>query len=131
MSVAHFILSAALQSVALPAPAQLVPNCSLVTPAGDTVGFQMVPWDGGGVVGVIATRGSVWPRRTLPAGPASVDRPPAGKYWLSFGGEPGLMLELEPAVPTARQTATLLRRQGRRPGLPLAFGFCEPGPRPG
>ena len=128
--VAGLILAAALQPVPAPVSAQPVPVCSLVTPGGDRIGFLMLPWDDGGVVGVIPTRGSVWPRRTLPAAPASVDRPPAGKYWLSFGGEPGLMLELEPAQPSARQTATLLRRQGRRPGLPLAFGFCEPGPRP-
>jgi hypothetical protein len=125
--VAWLVLAAALQAGAGPDPAGQL--CALVTPRGDLVGFQMLPGEAqGDTLGLVATPGSVWPSRRLTGDRASFEAAPSGKSWFAFGGREGLVLELgRPARDSQRQTATLSRRDGGRPGLPLAFGYCAPG----
>lgn len=125
--VAWLLFAAALQAGASPDSAANA--CTLVTPRGDAVGFHLPPAEAqGATITLVAMPGSVWPSRTLTGSRASLDAPPSGKSWFAFGGREGLVLELARADrDLQRQTATLSRREGGRPGLPLAFGYCQQG----
>ena len=121
--VASFILAAAFQGVGVPAPT--VPMCSLVTPRGDAVGFQILP--GNSVqrtVSLAPTHDSVWPTSTLTGGRSSGDPASSGESRVVFGGADGLLLEMSAADNSPRRMATLFRRD-RRLGYPIAVGFCE------
>jgi hypothetical protein len=106
--------------------------CSLVTPGGDPVGFTIPTLDASSdEIAVVARENSVWPKRTLPAARGYVKPEPPGKWWFALGGADGLVLELgEPEPRSSRRTATLLARETRRPGVPLAYGFCAPPAQP-
>lgn len=106
--------------------------CMLVTPRGDAIDFLDIQWDEtGDRIGLVATAGSAWPLRTIPGSRTALDRDPAGKRRFALGGTGGIVLELgQPERGGQRQTITLLRREGRRSGVPLAFGFCRHGSLP-
>ncbi len=128
------LVLALLAAAAQPAPPQRLPAkiCMLVTPGGDNVEFQILRWDDSGDhIGLLATQGSVWPTRTIPGSRTALDPDPASERRFALGGRDGVVLELgEPDRSGQWQTVTLFRRDGRRSGLPLAFGSCREGQAP-
>jgi len=105
--------------------ATLVPTCSLVAPNGDAIGFKVLRWEpSGSSVGLITTEGSVWPLRTLVG-----EWIGSGGNAFAFGGDDGLIVQLGEGSEEAQPIA-IHRRDGAGAGLPLAYGFCRPGPAP-
>lgn len=117
------ILALALASLQ-PAAAggEAVPNCALTTPSGEVARFFIWGDDSPGRVRLTGSAESVWPAGTV-VGTREED-PAALRF--AIGGPDGLSLQLGQQVQGRRQrTATLFRREGGRPTLPVAYGYCE------
>lgn len=125
MVTASLLLAAALQAAAAPAASAAPPAeiCALVTPRGDVLHFAAMPWsEDGSRLGLAPAQGSAWPADAIVG-----TRNRAGRF--GFGREGGVVFELGARVAgRLARSATLYRNQGD--GLPLAFGFCQPGPAP-
>ena len=117
------------------APSQAPPllECSLVTPAGETVGFVAPSWDeSSDDIRLVGTEGSLWPTRTLPGQRGIMTGTPRAARMFAFGGGNGLALDIGESSQIQRlREARLYRRDGERVGLPVAFGFCRQLPAPG
>ncbi|MEA3042513.1 MAG: hypothetical protein QOH47_351 [Sphingomonadales bacterium] len=126
--VTTVLLAGLLAQSAAPAA---VPTCVLVAPNGDPIGFKLTPWDESGeTMGLLATEGSVWPTATLVGDRmAAMPAGDAGRAF-AFGGDRGIVVLLgDPEAGRGWQPVALFRRAGGRMSLPLAHGFCQPGPR--
>jgi hypothetical protein len=122
------VIAVAMAMLALQhAPAAAAPvnmDCSLVTPAGDPVGFTLIDAAGQDPELVPADR-SVWPTRTLPARRGVLTGSPGASGMFATGSGDGLALDVSEAAPNeSLRQAILYRRDRLRVGVPIAFGFC-------
>jgi hypothetical protein len=112
---------------AMPTEAPAMLECSLVTPAGDSVGFWAPHWDeNSDEIMLVQGEGSIWPNRTLPGQSGIMTGTPHAARMFAFGSGDGLALDLgERGGDQTSRVATLYRRERQNVGLPLAFGFCR------
>lgn len=115
------LLLAALQAATV-APA--VPNCALVTPRGDDIHFFIWSAEGDDDIRLSPLASATWPRSTV----VGVRRPTERGLRFDIGSRDGFVLELNAQVSEAQRTATLLRRDGHRATIPVAYGYCQDGP---
>jgi hypothetical protein len=112
-----------------PAPSREPPLliCSLVTPAGETVGFMAPSWDeSSDDIMLVGTEGSVWPTRTLPGQRGIMTGTPRAPRMFAFGAGNGLALDIgDSSRDHSLKEARLYRRNGEKVGLSVAFGFCR------
>jgi hypothetical protein len=103
--------------------------CSLATPGSAVVDFVAPNWDeSGDEIGIDGSSESVWPRTPLVGRRHVMTGSPGAGRMFAFGAGNGLALEVAAGTNQELRSATLYRRDGRRVGLPLAFGFCAVRP---
>jgi hypothetical protein len=125
------MIALALGQPATPGGATAALHCSLATPGSAVVDFAVPGWDeSGNEIGISGSEGSVWPRRTLSGRRGVMTGSPGAARMFAFGSGNGLALEVAAEPNQEMRSATLYRRDGRRVGLPLAFGFCAVRPDP-
>jgi hypothetical protein len=120
-------IALALAQPAAPSQERPLLICSLVTPAGESVGFMAPSWDeSSDDITLVGTEGSVWPTRTLPGQRGIMTGSPRAARMFAFGGGNGLALDIgDSSLDHSLKEARLYRRNGEKVGLSVAFGFCR------